>query len=831
MFIAFVQKKGWLEFNGAGDYFKALWQDYKKAKSQPLGNFYRDRLSHLFFEGLNDPDKQGDKKLIKLIGNVPYLNGGLFTEEQSETVTGIVVPDKAIEDIFTKLFDRFNFTVSESTPLELEVAVDPLLLGKIFEELVTNRHGSGSYYTPKPIVAFMCRETLKGYLKSKCTDNSEAIDRFVDNYDSQDLIDPESILVALKAVTVCDPACGSGAYLLGMMHELLELRSCLFASNKLGTESIHARKLEIIENNLYGVDKDVFAVGIARLRLWLSLAVDSDKPKPLPNLQYKVEQGDSLITPVMVSQLSLRAGSVQEFQRLKSEYLTAHGKEKKVGLEKAIENIKEQIATFTPGIYKAGDFDWMVDFAEIMADGGFDIQVANPPYVRHEGIVDMKRTLEKVFPQVYDGKSDLYCYFYARSLQLLKPGGMLAFISSNKWFRASYGEKLRQHIADNCQIYSITDFGELPVFKSAAVLTMVFICSVNSDRESGKNADETVFTKVKSLEYPYPNIREIINQDGGNLIKDSISKGNWLLTDNATICRIKQMEAVGVKLGKYVKGAFYSGIKTGCTSAFVIDSKTRDRLIFEDRLSEELIKPLVVGDDVRKWYIKDKGKYLIYSPWQLDIDRYPAIKQHMMKWKEKLQSRPECKAGKYNWWCMARYGAEYVNEFERAKIIYPEMNQTSRFTFDNTGAYINNKAFIIPPNDLYLLGVLNSSHVWKYLDSTCSELLGGSIELRSIYIEKVPIPQASEIERKAISKLVQKCLDAKGVGCEAWEREIDEIVAGLYGFASETPPLDAKTLGFGKGIQHEPEVAVLTGKTRKSKPPANTSASIESYLN
>jgi TaqI-like C-terminal specificity domain/Eco57I restriction-modification methylase len=788
MFIAFVQKKGWLEFNGSGDYFKALWQDYQKESPNPLGkgaiegNFYRDRLSHLFFEGLNDPDKQGDKKLIKLIGNVPYLNGGLFEEDRSEMVPGIVVPDRAIEDILTKLFDRFNFTVSESTPLDVDVAVDPEMLGKVFEELVTNRHGSGSYYTPKPIVAFMCRETLKGYLKSKCAEDGDKIDRFVDDHESGDLADPEAVLNALKTVTACDPACGSGAYLLGMMHELLDLRACLFASNNLGAESVYGRKLEIIENNLYGVDKDVFAVNIARLRLWLSLSVDGDKPQPLPNLKYKLEQGDSLITPVMVSQLSLRAVSVQEFQRLKSEYLTAHGKEKKAGLEKAIENIKEQIATFTPGVYKAGDFDWMVDFAEIMADGGFDIQVANPPYVRHEGIVDMKRTLEKVFPQVYDGKSDLYCYFYARSLQLLKPGGMLAFISSNKWFRASYGEKLRQHIADNCQIYSITDFGELPVFKSVAVLTMVFICSVNLDRESGKNADETVFTKVKSLEYPYPNIREIINQDGANLIKDSISKGNWLLTDNTTASRIKQMEAVGVKLGKYVKGAFYSGIKTGCTSAFVIDSKTRDQLIFEDRLSEELIKPLVVGDDVRKWYIKDKGKYLIYSPWQLEIDRYPAIKQHMMKWKEKLQSRPECKAGKYNWWCMARYGAEYVNEFERPKIIYPEMNQTSRFTFDNTGVYINNKAFIIPTNDLYLLGVLNSSHVWKYLDSTCSELLGGSIELRSIYIEKVPIPQASEIEQKAISKLVQKCLDAKGVGCEAWEKEIDIRVAKLYGF-------------------------------------------------
>jgi hypothetical protein len=365
--------------------------------------------------------------------------------------------------------------VSESTPLDVDVAVDPEMLGKVFEELVTDRHGSGSYYTPKPIVSFMCRETLKGYLKSKCADEGEVIDRFVDDHDSQGLIDPEAVLNALKVVTVCDPACGSGAYLLGMMHELLELRACLFVSDKLGQDSVYARKLEIIENNLYGVDKELFAVSIARLRLWLSLAVDfeGDKPQPLPNLKYKLEVGDSLITPVMASQVSLRTASVQKFQGLKSEYLTAHGKEKKTGLEKAIEDIKEQIATFPPGVYKAGGFDWMVDFAEIMADGGFDIQVANPPYVRMELFKEIKSTLKKNFPEAHSDRSDLYCYFYARSLQLLKPGGMLAFISSNKWFKAGYGEKLRHRIAEVCDVHSITDFGGLPVFKSAAVLTMI----------------------------------------------------------------------------------------------------------------------------------------------------------------------------------------------------------------------------------------------------------------------------------------------------------------------------------------------------------------------
>jgi type I restriction-modification system DNA methylase subunit len=844
MFIAFVQKKGWLEFNGSGDYFKALWQDYRKESPNPLGkgakkeegNFYRDRLLHLFFEGLNDPIppnplEKGGKEKIRLIGNVPYLNGGLFEEDRTEMVPGIVVPDRAIEDILTKLFDRFNFTVSESTPLDVDVAVDPEMLGKVFEELVTNRHGSGSYYTPKPIVAFMCRETLKGYLKSKCAEDGEKIDRFVDDHESGDLADPEAILTALKAVTVCDPACGSGAYLLGMMHELLELRACLFASDKLGAESVYTRKLEIIEHNLYGVDKDVFAVNIARLRLWLSLSVDGDKPKPLPNLKYKLEQGDSLITPVMVSQLSLRAGSVQEFQRLKSEYLTAHGKEKKASLEKKIENIKEQIATFTPGIYKAGEFDWMVDFAEIMADGGFDLVIANPPYIRHQEIKEIKQTLKKVYPLIYEGRSDLYCYFYARSLQLVNSGGMLAFISSNQWFSAGYGQKLREHISKTCQIHSITDFTGLKVFKSAAVSVCIFIAQ---NHESQNNLVE--FTKVISLSPPYPDIKAVIENTGIVIDQNTLSGSSWALVDNISSEKVRQMDLRGIPLGIYLanQGCKIShGIPTGFNKAFVIDDNTRLELIEKDRKSEEIIKPLIVGSDIRKWRIELKNQWIICSPWTLQIDQYPAIKKYMMQWKRELESRSECMEGRYNWWCMARYGAEFVNDFNSPKIVYPEINQESRFTLDRGGNFINNKAFPIPGADLYLLGILNSKIVWEYLKTPgqCVSLGKKGLELRSMFMNKVPIPQASELERKVISKLVQKCLDAKGVGCETWEREIDEIVAGLYGFASETPPLDAKTLGFGKGIQHEPKEAVLTGKTRKSKQPANTSASRESDLN
>jgi TaqI-like C-terminal specificity domain/Eco57I restriction-modification methylase len=770
MFIAFVQKKGWLDFNGSKDYFKALWLDYKKSKS--VGNFYSDRLSHLFFKGLNDLDRQGDKKLI---GDVPYLNGGLFEEDASEMVPGIVVPDGAIEKIFKDLlFDKFNFTVSESTPLDVDVAVDPEMLGKVFEELVTDRHGSGSYYTPKPIVAFMCRETLKGYLKSKCAEDGEVIDRFVDDHDSQGLSDPEAVLNALKVVTVCDPACGSGAYLLGMMHELLELRACLFVSDKLGQDSVYARKLEIIENNLYGVDKELFAVSIARLRLWLSLAVDfeGDKPQPLPNLKYKLEVGDSLLAPVVMGQGLLRDDRVKEFQRLKSEYLAAHGQAKKASLEKAIDDVKEQISLITHGRSKVNGFDWVVNFAEVMMAGGFDIQVANPPYVRMELFKEIKPTLKKNFPEAHSDRADLYCYFYARSLQLLKHGGMIAFISSNKWFKAGYGEKLRQHIGETCHIHSITDFCDLPVFKSATAYPMIFICSTQSAKQG-----ETVFTEVKSLRYPYPNIREIIHQIGSSLPSDAISGKDWLLTDTRNYNRIRQMDSTGITLSEYINGEIYWGVKTGLNSAFVIDGRIRERLISEDSANKDIIKSLVIGDDVRKWHIKEKDTYLLYMYHGINVKGLDSAINYLKPYRQKLEAR----ATKQKWYELQQPQMRFSTAFNKPKIIYPEINQSSRFTFDNTGTFINNKAFIIPTDDLYLLGVLNSAHIWNYLKTTCSPLQGQTFELRTTYMSKIPIPKASEIEQKAISKLVQKCLDSKGVGCEAWEKEIDVRVAKLYG--------------------------------------------------
>lgn len=397
MFLRFIQKKGWLTLDGSTDYLAARWASHTKLK-QDGKNFYTDRL-RLLFAALNNERtgivlQGGGGAVEATIGRVKYLNGGLFEETAEDKDPKVRIADQSFQQIFDKtsgLFEAFNFTITESTPLDVEIAVDPEMLGKIFEELVTGRHDSGSYYTPKPIVSFMCREALKGYLETQVPgEQKTAIERFVDKHEPEEIRNAEAVLNALRRVTVCDPACGSGAYLLGMMHELLDLRQCLFQTRQVDNITMYRRKLEIIQTNLYGVDIAEFAVNIARLRLWLSLAVDYDgpEPQPLPNLDYKIEVGDSICSPSPGAlQMGLQQVLVDEFLAVKARYLMAHHGDKPT-LRKRVDELKSQIMAFSNR--DANGFDWVIDFAEVFVVGGFDIVIANPPYIRMELLKHIK---------------------------------------------------------------------------------------------------------------------------------------------------------------------------------------------------------------------------------------------------------------------------------------------------------------------------------------------------------------------------------------------------------------------------------------------------------
>ena len=442
MFVYFLSRKGWLTFRGNMDYLNALWKDYDDQGDET--NFYRDRLYHLFFFGLNNPQSQDlnfqDSYMETVYGSVPFLNGGLFEETDLDKSDGIIVPDDAIKPILTDLFDRFNFTVMESTPFDIEVAVDPEMLGKVFEELVTGRHESGSYYTPRPVVAFMCREALKGYFGGQDTGLSdEAIANFVDSHDTSgiSITGAQQLATALEDVTVVDPACGSGAYLLGMMQELVELQTAIFSDRLQATPSdLYELKLQIIQRNLYGADIDPFATNIAMLRLWLALAIEFEggHPEPLPNLDFKIICGDSLLGPDPDPAKSddlfrNKAHDVAgELYTLKEAHIGATGA-RKDRLKEQIEEVQHELRRVladTPA--GAGLIDWRVEFAEVFdRRGGFDIVVANPPYVRQELLTSLKSELARLYPEVYAGRGDILVYFYVRAVQLMRPRRFASF--------------------------------------------------------------------------------------------------------------------------------------------------------------------------------------------------------------------------------------------------------------------------------------------------------------------------------------------------------------------------------------------------------------------
>ena len=514
-FVYFLSRKGWLRFGGDSDYLRALWRSYQDAGGDGR-NFYYDRLRPLFFGGLNNyrsRDITGGTATPALIGEVPFLNGGLFEYTELDERYRDSVPDEAFERALDGLFDKFNFTVTESTPFDVEVAVDPEMLGKMFEELVTGRHESGAYYTPRGVVSFMCREGLKSYLRRRVPNlDAGALALFVDERDPSalPLTDAAAVILALNEVSVVDPACGSGAYLLGMMQELVELREALFANVLQDAPSVYDLKLHVIQRNLYGADADPFAVNIAMLRLWLSLSVDyeGEKPEPLPNLDFKIVRGDSLTAQdpsATQGEMSTALIAASGLGELKGEYMRESDGARKDALKARIESAESDLRQSLGGAAAPeGAVDWRVAFSEVFANkGGFDVAIANPPYVRQEEIgvnqtltapKSYKNNLARMYADAAVKSSDLYCYFYARGLQLLAEGGAHIFVCSNSWLDVGYGAKLQEYLLNAARVRTIYESAVEKQFSTAEINTIISVIEKTPPRDG----DKTLFVSLRS---------------------------------------------------------------------------------------------------------------------------------------------------------------------------------------------------------------------------------------------------------------------------------------------------------------------------------------------
>ncbi len=768
MFLWFIQRKGWLRFQGNDNYLRALF-DAARAAGE---DFLNDRLYWTFFYGLNTAGESyavhSDAKLRERRGDVPFLNGGLFDlEDDYDVKDRVTIPNDAFAAVFD-VFERYNFTVTESTPLDVEVAVDPEMLGKVFEELVTGRHESGSYYTPRPIVAFMCRESLKHSLAGTVSDES-AVARFVDEGDPAELHDPEAVLNALRAVKVCDPACGSGAYLLGMMQELLRLREALFATRGLDAVGVYKRKLEIIQNNLYGVDIDVFAVNIAKLRLWLSLAVDFEgaTPPPLPNLDFKIECGDSLTgpNPQEVSDLyhKMLIESADELAELKGQFLRSYGDEKK----QLSERIYREEARLRAGLGDYGpdgSIDWRVAFAAVLKDGGFDIARAIPPYVRQELFKETKPTLERNFPEVYEGTADLYVYFFARTHQFLRPDGTACFISSNKWLKASYGKPLRGFFAESAWVQSVVDFGHAKqIFQEADVFPSIILFRKPTTNTSPPN---TRICVIPRDELRLEDLSQQVKEMGVSIPRGRFTSEPWMLAPSGVVLLMEKVRSLGVALHEFVGVGTLYGVKTGLNEAFIIDTATRNRLVAEHPGSEAVIRKYVRGQDIDRWCCEWSGEWMIFTRRGLNIDKYPAVKRYLKQFQERLEPKPKnwCgehwpgrKPGNYPWYEI-QDTVEYWREFEKPKILYQEIQFHACYSYDDSGMLANNKVFLLPTGDLYLLGVLNSPLMWWYNWRYLPHMKDEALSPGGFLMDMLPIASPSEAIRSQVASAVQRLI-------------------------------------------------------------------------
>ncbi len=521
VFLYFLQKKGWLgvgKTKNWGSGSKNFLAELYAKEYGEYNNFFNDILEPLFYEALAT-ERTSNNYYSALNCRIPFLNGGLFEPPHSyDWGTVDILLDNAIfKDIF-RTFNVFNFTVREDEPLDKEVAIDPEMLGKVFENLIpeNERKGSGTYYTPRDIVHYMCRESLITYLHTELHaklhgEHNESlptrahVEEFVyysdvaqehekiasekahNNNDYKGTYThriPQTIETyarhiddALARVKICDPAIGSGAFPVGVMNEIVRCRTLLnaYVDRTDNTErSPYAFKRHAIQESIYGVDIESSAVDIAKLRLWLSLVVDEENfttIQPLPNLNYKIVTGNSLLR---VEHNLFNASVLKTLEVLKSQFFNETSPSKKTALKTEIDALLETITD-------DGLFAFTIFFSEVFgncakSEEGFDIVIGNPPYIRQERITEYKPQFRKIYEDTFAGTADMYVYFYEKGLRILNSRGHICYITSNKWMRAKYGEKLRHFLKNSTHIEQIVDFAGRQIFENATVDTNILLC-------------------------------------------------------------------------------------------------------------------------------------------------------------------------------------------------------------------------------------------------------------------------------------------------------------------------------------------------------------------
>jgi adenine-specific DNA-methyltransferase len=837
-----------------------------------------------------------------------------------------------------KIFDSYKFTIEENTPVEEEVALDPELLGKVFENLLasynpdtktTARKKSGSFYTPREVVDYMVDEALVFYLNKPLAQSNiaQAATKYAANglldlgagpgdlafiqptesqvgaqleptevaptnplaarlrrllsyrHTSHDFSSAEAhtLIAAIEQLRVLDPACGSGAFPMGMLQKLVAvlrkldpdntlwkaqnrapLLEQLASAKKLRDPTLrdeqittaqaaldkfdadfadpayadYARKLYLIEKCLYGVDIQPIAVQIAKLRFFISLVVEQKlgtaqqrtkgQITPLPNLETKIVAANTLL-PIprdenktnyqfdIVNNLSEVKDKEADLREANASHFAAKRFRDKRKRKERILKLRDELVTLLKAelllkpelanriaAWDPFDQNQYAQFfdPELMFgfDRGFDVVIGNPPYVRQEAIKEFKLEFKEAKYATYNGTADLYVYFYERAFQLLQPGGVLSFITSNKWFRAKYGADLRQYMATHTQLEQIIDFGDEAVFDALAYPTIV-IATKRSQAIAADTATNAVWAlnwDSKNEAHQVSDFPDVFATERFAVPQNELKPGGWQLEPPTKRRLLERLRKAGQPLGDYCEGRFYYGIKTGLNEAFVISRAQRDALVAQDPQSADIIKPFLRGRDVKRWNVEFEEQYLIKiessenteHPWsKLPADKaekvfgkkYPAIYGWFTAEDHRQQLIDRTDQGRYFWELRS---CAYWDDFAAPKIIYPDIYLHQSLAWDESGQYCGNTAYFIPNAEKWLTAVLNSAvHEWFY-DQISTRMQGGYLRAFTDKMKALPVPNSTDTQRQVI----ENCIDAVRISISRpeYERLLNGLVYELF---------------------------------------------------
>ncbi len=709
-------------------------------------------------------------------------NSGLFDFKEDKITPGLVIDNKVLKAIIKELYYpdcEYEFSVM---PADILGSVYERFLGKTIrltkahyakiEEKPEVRKAGGVYYTPKYIVDYIVENTVGKLAPLNPPKRGKKIT-------------PSDV----AKLRICDPACGSGSFLIGAYQYLLNwhlkyytnllnetkqpphkggrlpkaIRGILTPDGNLTT----AEKKRILLNNIYGVDIDAQAVEVTKLNLLLKALEGETQAsinqqmqlfheRVLPNLGNNIKCGNSLIGPDFYD---------------------------------------TQLELFPEQIKKINAFDWKEGFPEIFEKGGFDAVIGNPPWVKQALIRDHKDYFKKHY-RTYQGSADLYQYFIEKGLSILNKKGYFSFIVASKWLRAQYGLPLRQMLKEQT-LHQLIDFGDLRVFRTATTYSSIIIAS-----KFTKPNIKVPVLEVETLEFE--SLRRYVKDNNCMISKELLDDFGWTLKDEVEINLIKKLNENNIPLKKYVKNKLYRGLLTGYNEAFVVDESTKNEII-KDTRNEERLKPFLVGRDIKRYLKPRSNKFLIFFPkgftnnskgkngvkW-LDKN-YSKIADHLIKYKQRAELRWD--KGDY-WWELR--ACDYYSEFEKPKIFWPGISkEVVSFTFDENNYYGNDNTHFIISNDKFLLGLLNSKISKYFLTNICDKVQGGFYRLKIIYVRQIPIPpkRNPEIEKLVNNILnLNKQLESTNLETQRQqiqraiahaEKRIDEMVYELYGLSEE----------------------------------------------